>query len=89
MNKIRRKELTKIENRLSAVKTEVLDITNELTYICDEENNSLDNMENFSGTDRYVAIEDAISNMSDAISSLEDIIDNIDNATESINEAGR
>ena len=89
MNNIRRKELDKIESRLSVVKTEVLDITNELSYICDEENNSLDNMEKFSGTDRYAAIEDAANNMEDALNLLEEVVDNIDNAVTSINEASR
>lgn len=89
MNKIGRKELSKIELRLSAVKNNIVDIKSDLEYICDDENNSLDNMERFSGTDRYAAMEEAANHMNDALDSLEEVIENIDNAIVSINEAGR
>jgi predicted nucleic acid-binding Zn-ribbon protein len=89
MNKMGRKQLTKIESRLSVVKRDILDIKADLEYVCDDEHNSLDNMENFSGTDRYAAMEDAADHMNDALDSLEEVIENIDNAVKSINEAGR
>ena len=89
MNKTGRKELAKIESRLSIVKESILDIKSDLEYICDEEHNSLDNMENFSGTDRYAAMEEAADHMNDAINSLEEVVENIESAIVSINEAGR
>ena len=89
MNKMGRKELTKLESRLSVVKENILDIKSDLEYVCDDEHNSLDNMENFSGTDRYAAMEEAANHMNDALDSLEEVIENIDNAIVSINEAGR
>lgn len=89
MNKIGRKELSKIESRLSAVKENILDIKSDLEYVCDEEHTSLDNMENFSGTDRYAAMEEAADHMNDALDSLEEVVENIDSAIASINEASR
>ena len=89
MNKLGRKQLAKIEVRLSAVKDNILDIKSDLEYVCEDEHNSLDNMENFSGTDRYAAMEDAADHMNDALDSLEEAIENIDNAITAVNEAGR
>jgi predicted nucleic acid-binding Zn-ribbon protein len=87
MNKIGRKQLAKITARLFAVKESVLDIKSDLEYVCDDEQNTLDNMEKFSGTDRYAAIEEAAEHINDALDSLEEVIENIDNAVTSVNEA--
>ena len=84
MNKIKRKELSKIGDRLSSARDIIDYIKGDLEYILTEEEDTLNNMERFSGTDRYAAMEEAIDNMSDAVSTLEDAIDNIDNAIESI-----
>ncbi len=89
MNKMGRKELTKLESRLSVVKNNILDIKSDLEYVCDNEHDSLDNMENFSGTDRYAAMEEAANHMNDALDALEEVVENIDNAITSINKAGR
>jgi septation ring formation regulator EzrA len=87
MNKIKRKELAKIETRLSVIKDTINDIKSDLEYVLTDEEDSLNNMESFSGTDRYAAMEEAVNNMSDAASALEDAIDNIDSAMESIGNA--
>lgn len=87
MNKIKRKELSKIEEKLLVIKDSISGIKSDLEYELGDEEDSLDNMERFSGTDRYAAMEEAIDNMSDAVSSLEEAIDNIDSAIESIDNA--
>lgn len=84
MNKIKRKELSKIEDRLLSVKDVINDIKSDLEYVLTDEEDCLDRMDSFSGTDRYAVIEEAVSNMSDAASSLDEAIDNIDSAVESI-----
>ena len=87
MNNTKRKELSKIEARLSIIKDAINDIKSDLEYVLTDEEDSLNNMERFSGTDRYAAMEEAVDNMSDAASSLEEAIDNIDSAIESISNA--
>ena len=87
MNKIKRKELSKIGERLSLAKDAINDIKSDLEYVLTDEEDALDNMERFSGTDRYAAMEEAIDNMGDAVNSLEEVIDNIDSAIESIDNA--
>ena len=87
MNKIKRKELFKIGERLSSAKNVINDIKSDLEYVLTDEEDALDNMERFSGTDRYAAMEEAIDNMGDAVNSLEEVIDNIDSAIESIDNA--
>jgi hypothetical protein len=87
MNKTKRKELFKIEGRLSIIKESINDLKCDLEYVLSDEESSLDNMERFAGTDRYAAMEEAINNMSDAINSLDEAADNIDSALESISNA--
>ena len=87
MNKTKRKELSKIEDKQSAARDAINDIKSDLEYVLTDEEDTLNNMERFSGTDRYAAIEDAVSNMSDAISAIEEAVDNIDSAIESISNA--
>jgi sugar-specific transcriptional regulator TrmB len=87
MNKLKRKELSKLEARLSSVKDVINDIKIDLEYELSEEEDTLDNMERFSGTDRYAVMEEAIENMSNAVSSIEEAIDSIDEAIESISNA--
>jgi hypothetical protein len=89
MNKVGRKQLSKIESKLLIVKVSVLDIKNDLEYVCDDECNTLDNMERFSGTDRYAAIEEAADHINDALDALEEVIENIDSAVNSVNEASK
>jgi sugar-specific transcriptional regulator TrmB len=87
MNKLKRKELSKIEARLSDIKNVINDIKSDLEYELGDEEDSLDNMERFSGTDRYAAMEEAVDNMSNAVSSIEEAIENIGNAIEFIGKA--
>jgi predicted nucleic acid-binding Zn-ribbon protein len=87
MNNVRRKELSKIEERLSTIKDALNDIKSDLEYVLTDEEDGLSNMESFSGTDRYAAMEEAVNNMSDAASALEEAVDNIDSAMESISNA--
>lgn len=87
MNKAKRKELARIESRLSGIKDVINDIKNDLEYELSDEESVLDSMERFSGTDRYAAAEEAANNMGDAITSIEEAIDNIDRAMESVGKA--
>ena len=87
MNKIKRNELSKIEERIGSVKDIINDIKSDLEYVLTDEEDALDNMERFSGTDRYAAMEEAVDNMNDAVSALEDAIDSMDEAIEAIDSA--
>lgn len=87
MNKIKRKELLKIETRLASVKDVISDIKGDIEYVLADEENTLDNMERFFGTDRYASMEEAIGDMGNAVSALEDAMDNIDSAIECIDNA--
>ena len=72
---------------MSDVRGIISDIKSDLEYELSDEEDILDNMENFSGTERYAAIEDAVNNMSDAVNSIEEAVDNIDSAMEFISSA--
>lgn len=87
MNNVKRRELSKIAERLSAAKDVLGDIKSDLEYVLSEEEDTLDNMERFSGTERYIAMEEAVDNMSDAVNSLEEAMDEIDSAVEFIDNA--
>lgn len=76
MNKIRRKSLLEIIDKL-----EDLNIT--LEYLKQEEEQYRDNMpENLQGSERYQQSDEACDNMDDAITSLEDAINAIEAAIE-------
>ena len=87
MNKTKRKVLSAIETRLSAVRDTIDDIKADLECELMDEEDILSNLESFSGTERYAAIEEAVDNMSDAVSSIEESIDSIDEALDSISNA--
>jgi sugar-specific transcriptional regulator TrmB len=87
MNKTKRKALSKIEERLSSVKDVINDIKADLEYELTDEEDILNNLESFSGTDRYAAIEEAVDNMSSAVDSIEEAVYSIDEALESISDA--
>ena len=87
MNNVKRKELAKISVRLSQARDMICDIKGDIEYVLIDEEDTLNNMERFSGTERYIAMEDAVSDMGDAVGSLEEAIDEIDSAIESIDNA--
>jgi len=74
MNKLRRKALDALIERID-------DIYSELEALADEERDYRDNMpENLQNSERYEAADNAVS-------SLEDALDNLDSAKSSIEEA--
>lgn len=74
MNKLRRKALNALIERID-------DIYSELEALADEERDYRDNMpENLQNSERYEAADVAVS-------SLEDALDNLDSAKSSIEEA--
>ena len=76
MNKIRRKQLASIYERLEELKAD-------LEMVMEEEQETMDNVpESLWGTERYERMEEAVSNMEDAISSFEDVMGSIELAME-------
>ena len=86
MNKIRRKNLAEIIERLEALKSEIEDIASDLEALKDEEEEYLDNIpENLQGSERYERAESAVDALDGAMSDLEDI--DIEAIIDQINEA--
>lgn len=76
MNKIRRKELQTIIDRLEELKDALEDLQS-------DEEVYRDNMpENLHGSEKYERTDDACDNLSDAVSSLEEAIGSIESAIE-------
>lgn len=76
MNKIRRKELSEIIDRIQA-------ITNDLENILSEEEDYRDNMpENLQSSEKYETSDNACSFMQDAIDNLNEAMDNIGSSAE-------
>lgn len=76
MNKARRKELDKIHSA-------ILELYEALEDVMNEEEEARDNMpESLQDTDRYEAMEEAISNMEYAIDSLQEAMGYIESAME-------
>lgn len=76
MNKIRRKQLAAIMERLEELKSD-------LEMVLEEEQEAMDNTpESLWGSERYEHMEEAVSNMEDAVSGLEDVISSIECAAE-------
>ena len=77
MNRIRRKALNELMDKLAELK-------DELESLRDEEQEAFDAIpESFEGTDRYTQAEEAVNNLYAAFGSLEECIDSI---TEAIGE---
>ncbi len=75
MNKLRRKALAAIMERLEEVKAD-------LEMVAEEEEEAFDNIpESLEGTERYEAAEAAVENLQEAISSFEDLLSYIEEAT--------
>ena len=88
MNKARRKSLGELIERLEALKDEIETISSDLEGFKDEEEEYRDNMpENLTGSVRYEAADNAISEMEYALSSLEEISDSINDAIGNIENA--
>lgn len=76
MNKIRRKNLQRVIDRLEELKSAIEDLH-------DEEEEYLDRIpDNLQGSARYEKAENACSELEDAVSSLEDTISSIEAAIE-------
>lgn len=76
MNKIRRKTLEQVYEKLA-------DIRDILDEVRDEEECAKDNLpESLEGSERYESMEEAVENLEDALSSIEDALDYIESAME-------
>lgn len=76
MNKERRKQIKTVVDALNALRECIEDIH-------DEEEAALYALpESFEGTERYEAMEEAVTNISDAMDSIDDAIDSLDCAAE-------
>ena len=76
MNKQRRKELEKIQTKLSEAYTD-------LETIRDEEEEAYDNLpENIQDSERGEVMQDAISTLEDALNSIEEAIDYLNDILE-------
>ena len=98
MNKMRRKAIYVLVNRLNAIKeklnagdviddieSELEDIYDEVDCIRDEEECYMDNMpENLQSSSRYDAAEDACNNIYDAVDNIEEAKECVNNKEELI-----
>lgn len=76
MNKVRRKKLSILVDRLVQIQQDLEDIS-------DEESNARDSIpENLMESDRYEAAEEACSNLESALDSVQDVMDYIEAAQE-------
>lgn len=76
LNSSRRGEISRVIDKLEDIKQEV-------AYIRDDEQESLDNMpENLESSERYASMEQAVDNLEDAVSGIEDAIDSLNKASE-------
>lgn len=67
MNNQRRKQITKIIDRVSELSSMLEELTEMVEDVKDEEQDALDNMpENLMGSDRYTQIETAVENLESA-----------------------
>ncbi|NBK25358.1 MAG: hypothetical protein EOM68_25465 [Spirochaetia bacterium] len=76
MNKERREKLTKLQEQLDGISTDI-------EALRDEEQEAMDNMpESLQGSERYEAMESAVSYLDDVLSSLEEASSCIESAME-------
>ena len=76
MNKLRRKSLEEIVNKIEVIKME-------LELLLEDEEEYRDNIpENLQGSARYEKADEACNNMEDALSCLDEAIENIQTAIE-------
>ena len=70
MNNEQRKRLTQYQSQLEEIKAKVEEIQ-------EEEENKLDNMENFSGTEKYETLEQKIGDIEYLVQYIDEAIDQI------------
>lgn len=87
MNNATRKKIVKLIYRIEKVKDELGDIQSEIQDISGDEQEKLDNMGNFEGTERYAAISGAVDALDEADDKFSDATDALDEIIESLEEA--
>lgn len=76
MNNNRRKEIKKIIYKLNYIEEEINDISTDIDTVCDEEQDSLDNIpENLQGSFRYQISEEAVNCLENARDNMQTISD--------------
>ena len=87
MNNVTRKKIEKLIDRIEKIKDELEDIKSDIQDISSDEQDKLDNMENFEGTERYDAISSAVYALDEADDKFSDVADALDEITVSLEEA--
>ena len=76
MNKQRREKINKLKIRFQNTRTELKQLSNELSFILDEEQDAFDNMpEGLQSSYRGMCSEDAIDNMEETSEKLDEVIE--------------
>ena len=79
MNKQRREKINKLKIRFQNTRTELKQLSNELSFILDEEQDAFDNMpEGLQSSYRGMCSEDAIDSMEEATDKLNEVIELLD-----------
>lgn len=76
MNKQRREKISKLKIRFQSTQAELKQLSNELSFILDEEQDAFDNMpEGLQSSYRGMCSEDAIDNMEEASEKLDEVVE--------------
>lgn len=90
MNKIRRKNIQEVINKLTALSCELENLVSDVESIQDEEIEYRDNMpENLQGSEKYEAADNACDSLESAKDALSDMKDSIDEIVSSLEEAAQ
>ena len=76
MNKQRRERISKLKNQIDLIKTNLNEVSSELSSILDEEQDAFDNMpEGLQSSYRGMCSEDAIDIMEETSAKLDEVIE--------------
>lgn len=90
MNKIRRKNIQEVIDKLTALSCELENLEFDVESIQDEEIEYRDNMpENLQGSEKYEAADSACDSLESAKDALSDMKDSIDEIISSLEEAAQ
>lgn len=88
MNKIRRKAISEIIEKIEALQTEMEDILSDIETVKDEESEYFENIpENLQSSERYEIAESAVENLESAYDTFDDMKSSLDDVLSSLEEA--